>query len=156
MKSVWLGWILCGLVIAFLLLDGIMKVIAPSFVLEAGQSIGFPGVRMNRGLGLLLLACTLLYIVPRTSVLGAILVTAYLGGAVATHVRLGHPLFSRFAAAKRMHPMSGGIGRVRLDSFSDYRELRKKQFGVEQLLLPKSLALSKADADLNRRVKIAM
>jgi len=82
------------LVIAFLLLDAIMKLIAPSFVLEAGQSIGFPGVSMARGLGLLLLACTLLYIVPQTSVLGAILVTAYLGGAVATHVRLGHPLFS--------------------------------------------------------------
>lgn len=94
MKTLWLGWILCGLVIAFLLLDAVMKVIAPSFVLEAGQSIGFPGVAMNRGLGLLLLACTLLYIAPRTSVLGAILVTAYLGGAVATHVRLGHPLFS--------------------------------------------------------------
>ncbi|HTJ19329.1 MAG TPA: DoxX family protein [Steroidobacteraceae bacterium] len=94
MKTVWLGWVLCGLVIAFLLLDAIMKLIAPSFVLEAGQSIGFPGVSMARGLGLLLLACTLLYIVPQTSVLGAILVTAYLGGAVATHVRLGHPLFS--------------------------------------------------------------
>jgi hypothetical protein len=94
MKTVWLGWVLCGLVIAFLLLDAIMKLIAPSFVLEAGQSIGFPGVSMARGLGLLLLACTLLYIAPQTSVLGAILVTAYLGGAVATHVRLGHPLFS--------------------------------------------------------------
>jgi hypothetical protein len=94
MKTVWLGWVLCGLVIAFLLLDAIMKLIAPSFVLAAGQSIGFPGVSMARGLGLLLLACTLLYIVPQTSVLGAILVTAYLGGAVATHVRLGHPLFS--------------------------------------------------------------
>ena len=94
MKTVWLGWVLCGLVIAFLLLDAIMKLIAPSFVLEAGQSIGFPGVWMNRGLGLLLLACTLIYIVPQTSVLGAILITAYLGGAVATHVRLGHPLFS--------------------------------------------------------------
>ena len=92
--KVWIGWGLCGLVIAFLLLDAVMKVIAPSFVLEAGRSIGFPGVAMNRGLGLLLLACTLIYIVPRTSVLGAILVTAYLGGAVATHVRLGQPLFS--------------------------------------------------------------
>jgi DoxX-like protein len=94
MKRVWIGWSLCGLVIAFLLLDATMKVIAPPFVLEAGQSIGFAGVSMNRGLGLLLLACTLLYSVPRTAVLGAILVTAYLGGAVATHVRLGHPLFS--------------------------------------------------------------
>ena len=94
MKRAWIGWSLCGLVIAFLLLDASMKVIAPSFVLEAGQSIGFAGVAMNRGLGLLLLTCTLIYIVPRTAVLGAILVTAYLGGAVATHVRLGHPLFS--------------------------------------------------------------
>jgi hypothetical protein len=93
-KKVWIGWGLCGLVIAFLLLDAVMKIIAPSFVLEAGQSIGFAGVSMNRGLGLLLLVCTLIYIVPRTAVLGAILVTAYLGGAVATHVRLGHPLFS--------------------------------------------------------------
>lgn len=93
-KRVRIGWGLCGLVIAFLLLDAVMKIIAPSFVLEAGQSIGFPGVSMNRGLGLLLLVCTLIYIVPRTSVLGAILVTAYLGGAVATHVRLGHPLFN--------------------------------------------------------------
>ena len=94
MKKIWTGWSACGLVIAFLLLDAVMKIIAPSFVLEAGQAIGFPGVAMNRGLGLLLLACTLIYIVPRTAVLGAILVTAYLGGAVATHVRLGHPLFS--------------------------------------------------------------
>jgi hypothetical protein len=94
MKRVWIGWGLCGLVIAFLLLDATMKIIAPRFVLEAGESIGFPGVAMNRGLGLLLLACTLIYIVPRTAVVGAILVTAYLGGAVATHVRLGHPLFS--------------------------------------------------------------
>jgi len=94
MKRVWIGWGLSGLVIAFLLLDAVMKIIAPSFVLEAGESIGFPGVAMTRGLGLLLFACTLILIVPRTAVLGAILVTAYLGGAVATHVRLGHPLFS--------------------------------------------------------------
>jgi DoxX-like family len=94
MKRVWIGWALCGLVIAFLLLDAVMKIIAPPFVLEAGESIGFPGVSMTRGLGMLLLACTLIYMVPRSSVLGAILVTAYLGGAVAAHVRLGDPLFS--------------------------------------------------------------
>jgi radical SAM superfamily enzyme YgiQ (UPF0313 family) len=69
---------------------------------------------------------------------------------------LGHPLFSRFAAARRMHPMSGGIGRVYADAFSDYRALRKTQFGCEQLPLPKSLALSHADEELNRRVKIAI
>jgi len=63
-------------------------------VLEAGEKIGFPGVSMARTLGLVLLACALLYIFPRTAVIGALLVTAYLGGAVATHVRLGNPLFS--------------------------------------------------------------
>jgi hypothetical protein len=69
---------------------------------------------------------------------------------------LGHPLFSRFSASKRMHPMSGGIGRVRRDSFDDYRTLRINQFGFEQIPLPKSLQLSRADADLNRRVNIAI
>ena len=69
---------------------------------------------------------------------------------------LGHPLFSRFAASKRMHPMSGGIGRVSIDSVADYRELRKKQFGFENAPLPRSLQLSKADTESNRRVKIAI
>ena len=88
------GWIVSGLVIAFLLLDAVMKLIAIPQVLQAGEQIGFPGVGMARGLGALLLLCTLLYVFPRTSVLGALLLTAFLGGAVATHVRLGNPLFS--------------------------------------------------------------
>jgi hypothetical protein len=94
MRRLWVGWGLSGLVISFLLLDAVMKILALPVVLEAGQSIGFQGVSMSRGLGTLLLACTLLYAVPKTSVLGAVLVTAYLGGAVATHVRLSAPLFS--------------------------------------------------------------
>jgi hypothetical protein len=69
---------------------------------------------------------------------------------------LGHPLFSRFSAAKRLHPMSGGIGRVLVDSVSAYQTLREKQFGFAQVPLPKSLRLSKADAELNRRVKFAI
>jgi hypothetical protein len=88
------GWIISGLVIAFLLLDAGMKLLAVPQVLEAGQKLGFPGVTMARGLGIVLLACTLLYLAPRTAVLGAVLLTAYLGGAVATHLRLGNPLFS--------------------------------------------------------------
>jgi hypothetical protein len=93
-RKVWIGWGMSGLVIAFLLLDSVMKILALPVVLEAGQSIGFPGVSMSRTLGTLLIACTLLYIVPQTSILGALLITAYLGGAVATHLRLGAPLFS--------------------------------------------------------------
>ena len=88
------GWIVSGLVIAFLLMDAVMKLIAIPQVLQAGEQIGFPGADMARGLGALLLLCTLLYVFPRTAVLGAVLVTAYLGGAVATHLRLGNPLFS--------------------------------------------------------------
>ncbi len=88
------GWIISGLVIAFLLMDAVMKLLAVAPVLEAGGKIGFPGAAMARGLGALLLVCTLLHVAPRTAVLGAVLVTAYLGGAVATHLRLGNPLLS--------------------------------------------------------------
>jgi radical SAM superfamily enzyme YgiQ (UPF0313 family) len=68
---------------------------------------------------------------------------------------LGVSLFSRFAAARRTHPMSGGIGRVRIDSVNDYSHLRKRYFGVDLVPLPSSLALSDADTELNRNVKIA-
>ena len=68
----------------------------------------------------------------------------------------GQPLFSRLSAGRRTHPMSGGIGRVRLDSDSDYRELRRDRFDVDLVPLPKSLTLSKADEELNRRAKIAI
>jgi len=88
------GWIVSGVVVALLLLDAVMKLIAIPQVLQAGEQIGFPGVSMARGLGLLLLLCTLLYVTPRTAVLGALLVTAYLGGAVATHVRISSPLLT--------------------------------------------------------------
>jgi hypothetical protein len=91
------GRVMSALVIAFLLLDATMKLLALPNVLEAGTQIGFPGVGMAHGLGALLLICTVLYIAPRTSVLGAILLTGYLGGAVATHVRLGNPLFTHIA-----------------------------------------------------------
>jgi hypothetical protein len=88
------GWVLSGLVIAFLLMDATMKLLALPIVLETQAPLGFAGAGIARGLGVLLLACTLLYAVPQTAVLGAILLTGYLGGAVVTHVRVGDPLFS--------------------------------------------------------------
>lgn len=91
---VWVGWALSGLAIAFLLMDAAMKLLALPVVLEASAPLGFPGADMARGLGTVLLICTLLYASPRSAVLGAILLTGYLGGAVATHVRVGSPLFS--------------------------------------------------------------
>ena len=90
----WTGWVLCGLVIAFMLMDAVMKLLALPVVLKSSGELGFDGVAMARGLGIVLLAATLLYAFPRTSILGAILLTAFLGGAVATHVRAGNPLFS--------------------------------------------------------------
>jgi hypothetical protein len=94
MRKVSIGWGASVLVILFLMMDAVMKILALPVVLEAGASIGFPGPSMNRALGVLLLVCTLLYLAPPTSVIGAILITAYLGGAVATHLRLGNPLFT--------------------------------------------------------------
>src|SRR5882757_8924838 len=93
-RRYWIGWIMSGLVIAFLLMDSTMKLLALPIVLESGAPLGFAGADMARGLGVVLLGCTLLYAVPRTSVIGAILLTGYLGGAVATHVRVGSPLFT--------------------------------------------------------------
>jgi hypothetical protein len=93
-RTLWLGWIMSALVIAFMLMDSTMKLLALPVVLEAGAPLGFVGAAMARELGVLLLICTVLYTVPQTAVLGAILLTGYLGGAVATHVRVGSPLFT--------------------------------------------------------------
>ena len=71
-----------------------MKLLALPIVLETSGALGFQGESMARGLGILLLVCTALYAAPQTAVLGAILLTGYLGGAVGTHVRVGSPLFS--------------------------------------------------------------
>lgn len=92
-KSLWVGRILSALPVLFLLLDGIMKLVKPTFVVEATVQLGWPE-SVIVGLGVVLVACTILYLIPRTAVLGAILLTGYLGGAVATHVRVGGPLFS--------------------------------------------------------------
>jgi hypothetical protein len=90
----WAGWVMSGLVIAFMLMVATMKLLALPVVLEASGELGFSGAATARGLGVVLLICTLLYAAPQTAVLGAILLTGYLGGAVATHVRAGSPVFT--------------------------------------------------------------
>ena len=82
-----------GLPALFLLVDGGMKLVKPAPVVEATVQLGYPESAIV-GIGFALLASTVLYLIPRTSVLGAILLTGYLGGAVATHVRVGGPLFN--------------------------------------------------------------
>ncbi len=90
------GRILSGLAIVFLLFDAVTKFFMdklPPEALEAGAALQWPVEKMPL-VGMILLICTLLYIIPRTSVLGAILLTGYLGGAVASHIRVSNPLFT--------------------------------------------------------------
>lgn len=89
---VWTGRILSTLIILFLLLDGIMKLVQPAPVMQATARLGFPASALT-DIGIVLLICTILYALPRTAVLGAILLTGYLGGAVATQVRARSSLF---------------------------------------------------------------
>jgi hypothetical protein len=91
-KALWAGRIISALPILFLLIDGIMKLFKPALVVEATVQLGYPETIIIP-LGIVLTACTVLYLIPRTAVLGAILLTGYLGGAVATHVRLSQGIF---------------------------------------------------------------
>jgi hypothetical protein len=88
----WAGWGMSGLTVVFMLFDGISKLALERHVVEATTKIGYPeGV--IRPLGIVILACTILYAIPRTAIFGAILLTGFLGGAVASKVRLEDPLF---------------------------------------------------------------
>lgn len=93
--ALWTGRVLSGIVILFLLFDGAIKLVPLAVVTDTMQQLGYsPSVETARILGVLTLFCTALYAYPKTSVLGAILLTGYLGGAMATHFRVGSPLFS--------------------------------------------------------------
>lgn len=92
-KAVWAGRIMSGLVIAFLVFDGAIKLIPLDVVISTSRELGIP-VEFARMLGVLTLICTLLYAFPATSVLGAIVLTGYLGGSIYVHLRAGSPLFS--------------------------------------------------------------
>lgn len=91
--ALWAARIISGLVALFLLMDGAMKLVKPAFVVDETMRLGYPE-RVIVPLGVVLIVCTILYLIPKTAVLGAILLTGYLGGAVATHVRAGEPVFS--------------------------------------------------------------
>lgn len=94
-RAVWTGRLLSGLVVLFLLMDGTMKLAALPIVTETMATLGWPAdVGTARALGMLTLGGALLYAWPRTALVGAILLTAYLGGAVATHVRVGNPILT--------------------------------------------------------------
>ena len=90
--QVWTGRILSTLAVLFLLFDAVGKLTVPAFVVEACTRLGFP-VHLSVTIGVLLTLSTILYAIPRTAVLGAVLLTGYLGGAVAIQMRAGSPLF---------------------------------------------------------------
>jgi len=92
-KMLWAGRIISALVVLFMLLDGGMKIMkmAPSVV--ATVHLGYPE-NLVSAIGVILVASTVLYIIPRTCMLGAILLTGYLGGAIASQLRIGEPLFN--------------------------------------------------------------
>lgn len=92
-SRLWTARIMSGIVILFMLLDSIMKFVQPSSVIEGTLSLGFAEHHLVV-MGVLGLLSTLLYALPGTSILGAVLLTGYWGGAVATHVRLDNPLFT--------------------------------------------------------------
>jgi hypothetical protein len=87
----WTGRIMSGLVTAFLVFDGAMKLARIAPVIQGTTELGFPLATIVP-IGLILLACVALYLIPRTAILGAVLLTGYLGGAIASQLRVGHPL----------------------------------------------------------------
>jgi energy-converting hydrogenase Eha subunit C len=89
----WTGRVMSGIAILFMLLDSIMKLFKPAFVVDSTVSLGFQEHHIYL-IGILGLLSTILYTLPRTAIIGAILLTGYFGGVIATQVRLDAPLFS--------------------------------------------------------------
>lgn len=92
-SSLWAGRILSGLAALFMTFDGVIHVLRIPPVVQGFSQLGFP-LSVSVPLGIIELICVAVYLYPRTSVLGAILLTGYLGGAIATQVRISAPLFS--------------------------------------------------------------
>ena len=92
-KRLWAGRIVSALAVLFMIFDGVLHLLKPAPVVESFAQLGYPQ-RLSLGLGIVELVCTALYVMPRTSVLGAILLTGYLGGAIAAQVRIDAPMFS--------------------------------------------------------------
>ena len=92
-KMLWIGRIISGLIVAFMLFDAVFKLIKPQPVIEGTVKLGIPEGTIT-GIGVTLLVCTIIYMIPATCVLGAILLTGYLGGAIMTHVRVYDPPFT--------------------------------------------------------------
>jgi hypothetical protein len=91
--TIWIGRVLSALAILFLTFDSVIKLLELPVAIQGTTELGYPE-SVVFGIGLVQLVCLALYVIPQTSVFGAILFTGYLGGAIATHVRIGSPLFT--------------------------------------------------------------
>jgi hypothetical protein len=91
-RAVWAGRILSGIAVLFLAVDAAMKLLRLPGAVDGTTQLGYPA-EVIVSIGVVQLVCLVVYLIPRTAVVGAILWTGYLGGAVATHVRVGNPLF---------------------------------------------------------------
>jgi hypothetical protein len=104
----WTGRVLSALAALFFAFDGVAKLFEPAPVVTATVGLGFPESEIV-GIGVTLLICTALYVIPRTSILGAVLLTGYLGGAIASKVRIHAPLFDICFAAVFAAFVWGGL-----------------------------------------------
>lgn len=86
----WIGYVMSALPVSILIFSGIVKLLGPPDLAKSFEQLGWP-INLALALGIVELACTIVYVIPQTAVLGAILLTGYLGGATATHVRVGDP-----------------------------------------------------------------
>lgn len=91
-KMLWAGYIISAIPVLFMFLNGVMSVIKPDMVRQGVAHLGYPE-SAALGISIAMVACAIVYAIPRTSVLGAILLTGYLGGATASHVRIGEPFY---------------------------------------------------------------
>jgi hypothetical protein len=124
-KRHWAGRIVSGLATLFMLMDGIIKLFKPSFVVESTVRLGYPESQIV-GIGVVLIACTVLYVIPRTTILGAILLTGYLGGAVASNVRAGQGWFNVLFPALFGVLIWGSLW-LRVDRLQSLLPLRKER-----------------------------
>ena len=114
--TVWIAHIMSGLVILFMLMDSIFKFIVNEEVLKATTDLGFQSHHLPI-MGTLSLIATILYAFPRTRIIGAILLTGYWGGAIATHVRLDNPLFTHMLFPVYLGILAWGAVWLKNESF---------------------------------------
>ena len=120
--QIWAGRIMSGFAALFLLWDGVMKLLKPAVVVKATRDLGYPESDIV-GIGVVLLACTLVYLFPRSSILGAILLTGYLGGAIASQVRAQASWFNVLFAFAMACLVWGGLWLrdIRVRAFLPYQ-----------------------------------